>query len=73
MQLNGSSNIQPGQQLSSTMQLQQKYESAIDDRLKVTGTSAIDVKPVLPSVGQTSIQPTGDASTNQKVIHSPFS
>ncbi|CAK9319222.1 unnamed protein product [Citrullus colocynthis] len=66
VELNGSSNIQPGQQLSSTMQLQQKYESAIDDRLKVTGTSAIDVKPVLPSVGQTSIQPTGDASTNQK-------
>ncbi|XP_038898360.1 CCR4-NOT transcription complex subunit 1 [Benincasa hispida] len=64
VELNGSSNIQPGPQLSSTMQLQQKYESVIDDRLKVT--SAIDVKPILPSVGQTSIQPTGDASTNQK-------
>lgn len=72
VELNGSSNIQPGQQLSSTMQLQQKYESAIDDRLKVTGTSAIDVKPVLTSVGQTSIQPTGDASTNQKnTINTP--
>lgn len=72
VELNGSSNIQPGQQLSSAMQLQQKYESAIDDRLKVTGTSAIDVKPVLTSVGQTSIQPTGDASTNQKnTINTP--
>lgn len=72
MQLNGSGNIQPGQQLSSAMELQQKYESAIDDRLKFT-TPSVDVKPNVPPMGQTSIQPTGDASANQKVTHSPFS
>ncbi|KAL0547689.1 hypothetical protein IC582_012113 [Cucumis melo] len=59
VELNGSSNIQPGQQVSSTIQLQQKYESATDDRL-------VEVKPNVPSMGQTSIQPTGDASANQK-------
>lgn len=72
MQLNGSGNIQPGQQLSSTTQLQQKHESAIDDRLIATATSAIDVKPILSSVGQTSIPPISDASTNQKVTQSLF-
>lgn len=49
------------------MQLQQKHETAMDDRLKVIGSSVSDVKQFLSSVGQTSIQPVGDAPTNQKV------
>ncbi|XP_022944795.1 CCR4-NOT transcription complex subunit 1-like isoform X1 [Cucurbita moschata] len=67
VELNSSSNIQASQQHSSGAQLQQKHENAIDDQLKVTGPSVIDGKPILSTVGQTSIQPIGGASTIQKV------
>ncbi|XP_022979316.1 CCR4-NOT transcription complex subunit 1-like [Cucurbita maxima] len=51
---------------AGNVELQQKHETAMDDRLKVIGSSVSDVKQFLSSVGQTSIQPVGDAPTNQK-------
>lgn len=66
MQLNGSSIIQAGQQLSSPIQIQLRHES-LEDRHKTVAASSNDVKPLLPSVGQSSAVHSADASSIQKV------
>ncbi|KAB1225230.1 CCR4-NOT transcription complex subunit 1 [Morella rubra] len=65
LQLSGSSTMQPGQQLSSPLQLQQRHES-LEDRHKATAAASNDVKPLLSSVGQTSAVHLGDASNIPK-------
>lgn len=65
MQLNGSSILHTGQQLSSPLQLQQRHESSLDDRHKAS-TSSNDIKPLLSSVVQPSVIPLGDAPSIQK-------
>jgi len=66
VQLNGSSIIQAGQQLSSPIQIQLRHES-LEDRHKTVAASSNDVKPLLPSVGQSSAIHSADASSIQKV------
>ncbi|XP_040991398.1 CCR4-NOT transcription complex subunit 1-like isoform X2 [Juglans microcarpa x Juglans regia] len=61
LELNGSSIIQPGQQLSGPLQLQQRHES-LEDRHKATAASSNDVKPLVSSIGQSSAIHSGDAS-----------
>lgn len=57
-----------GQQLSSQIQLQQRSESVVDDRHKVSAVSSSDMKPLLSSIGQpSSVAPLGDTSSAQKV------
>ncbi|KAL5862252.1 hypothetical protein ACOSQ3_003532 [Xanthoceras sorbifolium] len=68
----GSGIAQPVQQPSSQIQLQQRNESFLEDRLKVSATSSSDTKPLLSSIGQPSA--VGDASSIQKlqnVIRAP--
>ncbi|XP_015889443.2 uncharacterized protein LOC107424219 isoform X1 [Ziziphus jujuba] len=64
--LNGSSVLQPGQQLSSPLQLQQRHESSFDDRHKASVTASSDMKSLLSSSGQNSGGPPGDSSGIQK-------
>lgn len=60
--------MQTGQQLSSQIQLQQRNESVLDDRHKVSAASSADMKPILSSIGQSSsVAPLGDTSSVQKV------
>lgn len=66
LQLNNSGIAQSGQQLSSTLQLQQRNESSLDDRNKVFGTSTNDGKLILPSGGQAAVMPSGDVGASQK-------
>ncbi|KAK4267898.1 hypothetical protein QN277_024622 [Acacia crassicarpa] len=68
VEFNGSSIMQPGQQLA-LQQLQQRRETALDDRHKASAVSSIDVKPLLSSVGQSSVVTSGDTSATNK-IHS---
>lgn len=68
-QSNGSTILQPGQQLSAPLQLQQRHES-LEDRHKASAASSNDVKPLVSSIGQSSAVHLGDASM-QKV--NPFS
>uniref|UniRef100_A0A2N9FJB6 CCR4-NOT transcription complex subunit 1-like n=1 Tax=Fagus sylvatica TaxID=28930 RepID=A0A2N9FJB6_FAGSY len=67
LELNGSSIIQAGQQLSSPLPLplQQRHES-LEDRLKTAAVSSNDAKPLLSSAGQSSAVHSGDASSIQK-------
>ncbi|KAL4599949.1 hypothetical protein ACB092_11G164000 [Castanea dentata] len=65
LELNGSSIIQAGQQLSSPIQIQLRHES-LEDRHKTAAASSNDVKPLLPSVGQSSAVHSADASSIQK-------
>ncbi|KAL5571856.1 hypothetical protein UlMin_021453 [Ulmus minor] len=67
MDLNGSISIHSGQQLSSPLQFQQRHESSFDDRHKASLTTSSDIKPLLSSVGQTSVVPVGEASGIQKL------
>ncbi|BBG97359.1 transcription regulator [Prunus dulcis] len=55
VELNGSSILHTGQQLSSPLQLQQRHESSLDDRHKAS-TSSNDIKPLLSSAVQPSSQ-----------------
>ncbi|KAG5009551.1 hypothetical protein JHK87_018066 [Glycine soja] len=71
VQLSGSSVIQPGQQHLS-MQLQQRRENPLDDRLKASVGSSTDVKPLLSSLGQSSVLTPTDASSTNK-LHSTVS
>ncbi|XP_054784760.1 uncharacterized protein LOC129291440 isoform X2 [Prosopis cineraria] len=66
-EFNISSVIQPGLQ-----QLQQRREVALDDRNRVSAVSSNDVKPLLSSVGQSSVVTSGDTSGTIK-IHSTVS
>ncbi|XP_059434806.1 uncharacterized protein LOC132167794 isoform X1 [Corylus avellana] len=66
LELNSSSIIQPGQQLSSPLQLQHRNES-LEDRHKAAAVSSNDGKPLLSSVGQSSAVHLGDASSIQKL------
>ncbi|GLT84370.1 hypothetical protein SLE2022_026050 [Rubroshorea leprosula] len=65
VELNGLSISQHGQQLSSSLHLQQRNESSFDDRNKAPITSSMDVKPLVSSVVQPSV-PLIDASSIQK-------
>ncbi|KAL2319967.1 hypothetical protein Fmac_028936 [Flemingia macrophylla] len=67
-QLSGSSVIQPGQQHLS-LQLQQRRENPLEDRHKASVGSSTDVKPLLPSLGQSSVLTPADASSTNK-LHS---
>lgn len=69
-QLNGSSILQTGQTLSSSLHLQQRHESSLDDRLK-SSTSSNEVKPLLSSAMQPAA-PVGDALSIQKVCMLTF-
>ncbi|KHG27375.1 CCR4-NOT transcription complex subunit 1 [Gossypium arboreum] len=64
-ELNSSSIIQSGPQLSSSLQLP-RHDSSLDDRNKASAASSNDVKPLLPSVGQPSVASLSDASSIQK-------
>ncbi|KAF3440045.1 hypothetical protein FNV43_RR18323 [Rhamnella rubrinervis] len=64
--LNGSSVLQSGQQLSSPLQLQQRHENSFDDRHKASVTSSNDMKPPISSGGQNLGVPIGDTSGSQK-------
>ncbi|CAJ1948188.1 unnamed protein product [Sphenostylis stenocarpa] len=70
-QLSGSSVIQPGQQHLS-LQLQQRRENALDDRHKASVGSSTDVKPLLSSLGQSSVLTPIDAPSTNK-LHSSVS
>ncbi|KAJ7950880.1 putative CCR4-NOT transcription complex protein [Quillaja saponaria] len=61
-----SSGIQLGQQLSS-LQLQQRHETPLDDRHKASSGSSHDMKPLISSVGQSSVVPPGDNSSSQRL------
>ncbi|XP_027908150.1 CCR4-NOT transcription complex subunit 1 isoform X1 [Vigna unguiculata] len=63
-QLGGSTVIQPGQQHLS-LQLQQRRENPLDDRHKASVGSSTDVKPLLSSLGQSSVLPTDASNTNK--------
>ncbi|XP_004306964.1 PREDICTED: CCR4-NOT transcription complex subunit 1-like [Fragaria vesca subsp. vesca] len=65
VELNGSSILPTGQTLSSSLQLQQRHESSLDDRLK-SSTSSNEVKPLLSSAMQPAA-PVGDAPSIQKL------
>ncbi|KAH9788463.1 transcription regulator [Citrus sinensis] len=66
--VSGSGITQLGQQLSSQIQLQQRSESVVDDRHKVSAASSSDMKPLLSSIGQpSSVAPLGDTSSAQKL------
>lgn len=54
-------------QLSSPLQIHQRYENSFDDCHKASLSSSNEVKPLISSVGHTSVTPTGDASGSQKV------
>ncbi|TYH38529.1 hypothetical protein ES332_D12G116000v1 [Gossypium tomentosum] len=64
-ELNSSSIIQSGPQLSSPLRLP-RHDSSLDDRNKASAASSNDVKPLLPSVGQPSVASLSDASSIQK-------
>ncbi|GAY41902.1 hypothetical protein CUMW_062890 [Citrus unshiu] len=67
-EVSGSGITQLGQQLSSQIQLQQRSESVVDDRHKVSAASSSDMKPLLSSIGQpSSVAPLGDTSSAQKL------
>lgn len=66
LQVNGSSILHNGQQLSSPLQLHQRHESSFDERHKST-TSSNDVKPLLSAAVQPVAVPVGDAPSIQKV------
>ncbi|PON57727.1 CCR4-NOT transcription complex subunit [Trema orientale] len=67
MDLNGPGTIHSGQQLSSQLQLQQRNESSLDDRHKVSVAPSNDIKPPLSSVAQPSGVPVSEASGIQKL------
>ncbi|EEF50313.1 ccr4-not transcription complex, putative [Ricinus communis] len=54
------------QQLSSTLNVQQRHESPLDERHKVFLASSNDTKSVLSSGGQSSVAPLSDNSIAQK-------
>ncbi|KAK7287009.1 hypothetical protein RJT34_22414 [Clitoria ternatea] len=70
VELGGSSVMQPGQQHLS-LQLQQRRENLLDDRHKAPAGSSTDVKPLLPSVGQSSVVTPAETSSNK--LHSAVS
>ncbi|KAJ1388195.1 CCR4-NOT transcription complex subunit 1, CAF1-binding domain [Sesbania bispinosa] len=65
-QLGGSSVIHPGQP-HLPMQLQQRRENPLDDRHKASGGSSADVKPLLSSLGQSSVVTPADTSSSNKL------
>ncbi|RDY03477.1 putative serine/threonine protein kinase IREH1, partial [Mucuna pruriens] len=75
-QLSGSSVIQPGQRHLS-LQLQQRRENPLVDRHKASVGSSTDVKPMLSSLGQSSVLTPSDASSTNKLnfvqLHSTVS
>ncbi|RZC20257.1 CCR4-NOT transcription complex subunit 1 isoform D [Glycine soja] len=71
VELSGSSVIQPGQQHLS-LQLQQRRENPLDDRHKASVGSSTDVKPLLSSLGKSSVLTPTDASSTNK-LHSTVS
>ncbi|XP_061369489.1 uncharacterized protein LOC133312337 [Gastrolobium bilobum] len=71
VELSGSSIIPPGQQQVS-LQLQQRRENPLDDRQKASVGSSTDVKPLLSSLGQSSLVTPADTSSTNK-LHSTVS
>ncbi|XP_043707891.1 CCR4-NOT transcription complex subunit 1-like isoform X2 [Telopea speciosissima] len=67
-QLMGSNFTQPGQQVSSPLQLQQRHQGFLDDRHKASVTSVSYMKPLPSPAGQPSLVSTHDAVGNQKSI-----
>ncbi|KAK7386118.1 hypothetical protein VNO78_26091 [Psophocarpus tetragonolobus] len=70
-QLSGATVIQPGQHHLS-LQLQQRRENPLDDRHKASVGSSTDVKPLLSSLGQSSVPTPTEASSTNK-LHSTVS
>lgn len=52
-----------------SLQLQQRRDIPLDDRLKASVGSSTDVKPLLYSVGQPSVVTPSDASSTNKVLY----
>ncbi|KAJ4954224.1 hypothetical protein NE237_031056 [Protea cynaroides] len=67
-QLMGSNITQPGQQLSSSLQLQQRHQGFLDDRHKASTTSLGYIKPLPSPSGQSSLVSMHDAVSSQKSI-----
>ncbi|XP_050238653.1 uncharacterized protein LOC126688113 isoform X2 [Mercurialis annua] len=61
-ELNGVSSAQPLHQLSSTLNVQQRHESPLDDRHKISVASSNDAKPILSPGGQSSVALLSDNS-----------
>ncbi|XP_043718242.1 CCR4-NOT transcription complex subunit 1-like isoform X2 [Telopea speciosissima] len=66
--LMGSNATQPGPQLSSPLQLQQRHQGFLDDRNNVSATSVGYMKPLPSPAVQPSLVSAHDAVTNQKSI-----
>ncbi|XP_010258903.1 PREDICTED: CCR4-NOT transcription complex subunit 1 isoform X3 [Nelumbo nucifera] len=66
-QLGGSGTTQPGQQLSSALQLQQRQQGFLDERPRTSTTSVSYMKPVISPAGQASLVSTQDTLNNQKL------
>ncbi|KAI8024154.1 CCR4-NOT transcription complex subunit 1 [Camellia lanceoleosa] len=62
----GSVGTQPGPQISSSIQLQQRHQIHLDDSQKVSVTSSNYVKPLTSTPGQPSAIPASDAASTQK-------
>ncbi|XP_050111090.1 uncharacterized protein LOC126589747 isoform X1 [Malus sylvestris] len=65
VELNGSTILHTGQQLSSPLQLQQRHESSLDDHHKASNSSN-DIKPPLSSAVQPPVGPVDDPPSIQK-------
>ncbi|XP_043718243.1 CCR4-NOT transcription complex subunit 1-like isoform X3 [Telopea speciosissima] len=66
--LMGSNATQPGPQLSSPLQLQQRHQGFLDDRNNVSATSVGYMKPLPSPAVQPSLVSAHDAVTNQKPL-----
>ncbi|KAI8028521.1 hypothetical protein LOK49_LG02G00595 [Camellia lanceoleosa] len=60
----GSVGTQPGQQISSSIQLRQRHQIHLDDSQKVSVT--LYAKPLTSTLGQPSVIPASDAASTQK-------
>lgn len=67
LQLNSVSITPPVQQLSSTLHVQERHDSPIDDRHKVFMASSNETKSLLSAGGKSLIASLGDNSSTQKV------
>ncbi|XP_057952190.1 uncharacterized protein LOC131146551 isoform X3 [Malania oleifera] len=65
-QLLGSRSTQPGQQLSSQLQMQQRHQGFLGDRHKTSAASIGYSKPLISPSGHSLNVPTGDLASNLK-------
>ncbi|XP_043805903.1 CCR4-NOT transcription complex subunit 1 isoform X2 [Manihot esculenta] len=69
-ELNSVSITPPVQQLSSTLHVQERHDSPIDDRHKVFMASSNETKSLLSAGGKSLIASLGDNSSTQKIVAS---